>query len=76
MTTEFKMLPYKVVVKATEGDPEAINQVLEHYQGFIINRSLRPIVDEFGRQRMVIDETLYGRMQSRLLKKILSFKIK
>ena len=30
-----KLLPYETIVKAHEGDPEAIDTVLSHYAGYI-----------------------------------------
>ena len=55
---------------------EAINQILHHYRGYITKRSLRLMKDEYGNQSMVVDEVLRGRMETRLITKILSFEIK
>ena len=30
-----KLLPYETIVKAHEGDPDAVNAVLSHYAGYI-----------------------------------------
>ena len=30
-----KLLPYEAIVKAHEGDPDAINTVRSHYAGYI-----------------------------------------
>ena len=30
-----KLLPYETILKAREGDPEAVNAVLLHYAGYI-----------------------------------------
>ena len=30
-----KLLPYETIVKAHEGDPDAIDTVLSHYAGYI-----------------------------------------
>ena len=46
MKTQYPMIPFPLIVKATDGDTEAINQVLR------------------------------GRMETRLITKILSFEIK
>ncbi|MBE9909650.1 helix-turn-helix domain-containing protein [Enterococcus casseliflavus] len=58
------------------GDTETINHILQHYRGYITKRSLRLMKDEHGNQSMVIDEVLRGIMETRLIKKILSFEIK
>ena len=64
MKTQYPMIPFPLIVKATDGDTEAINQILHHYRGYITKRSLRLMKDE------------YGRMETRLITKILSFEIK
>ena len=30
-----RLLPYETIVKAHEGDPDAVNAVLQHYAGYI-----------------------------------------
>ena len=45
-------------------------------EGYITKRSLRLMKDEYGNQSMVVDEVLRGRMETRLITKILSFEIK
>lgn len=69
------MIPFPIIVAATDGDTEAINQIVKHYSGFIAKRSLRPMKDEYGNQNMVVDDTLRRSMETRLIAKILSFEI-
>ena len=76
MRTTYPMIPFPVIVAATDGDTEAINQIVKHYRGYIAKRSLRPMKDEYGNQHMIVDETLRGRLETRLITKILSFEIK
>ena len=70
------MIPFSVIVAATDGDTEAINQIVKHYSGFIAKLSLHPMKDEYGNQHIVVDETLRRRMETRLITKILSFEIR
>ena len=76
MKTKYPMIPFSLILKATDGDTEAINHIVKHYRGYIAKRSLRPMKDEYGNQQMVVDEMLHGRMQTRLITKILSFEVK
>lgn len=76
MKTTYPMIPFPVIVAATDGNMEAINQIVKHYRGYIAKRSLRPMKDEYGNQHMIVDETLRGRLETRLITKILSFEIK
>ena len=36
MKTQYPMIPFPLIVKATDGDTEAINQILHHYRGYIM----------------------------------------
>ena len=76
MKTTYPMIPFSVIVAATDGDIETVNQIVKHYGGYIAKRSLRPMKDEYGNQHMVVDETLRRRIETRLITKILSFEIK
>ena len=75
MRKEYSRIPVPLIVKACDGDTEAINQILHYYRGYIAKRSLRLMKDEYGNQSMVVDEVLRGRMETRLITKILSFEI-
>ena len=57
MTAKHPMIPFPVIVKASDGDIEAINRIVRHYSGFIASRSMRPMKDEYGNTHMVVDET-------------------
>lgn len=76
MKTAHPRVPFPLIVKATDGDVEAINQIVKHYRGYTSKRSLRRMTDEYGNSHMVIDETLRGRMETKLITKILAFEIK
>ena len=56
MTAKHPMIPFPVIVRATDGDIEAVNQIVRHYSGFIASRSMRPMKDEYGNTHMVVDE--------------------
>lgn len=75
MKTQYPMIPFPLIVKATDGDTEAINQILHHYRGYITKRSLRLMKDEYGNQSMVVDEVLRGRMETRLLQRFCHLKL-
>ncbi|MFX3653851.1 helix-turn-helix domain-containing protein, partial [Streptococcus suis] len=55
MKTHYPMIPFPLILKATDGDTEAITQILHHYRGYITTRSLRLMTDAYGTQRMVVD---------------------
>ena len=39
MTAKHPMIPFPVIVRAADGDIEAVNQIVRHYSGFIASRS-------------------------------------
>ena len=53
MTAKHPMIPFPVIVRAADGDIEAVNQIVRHYSGFIASRSMRPMKDEYGNTHMV-----------------------
>ena len=71
MKKNYPLVPFPLIVKAADGNSEAINQIIRHYRGYMTKRSLRLMKDEYGNQSMVVDEVLRGRMETRL-----SFEIK
>ena len=76
MTAKHPMIPFPVIVRATDGDIEAVNQIVRHYSGFIASRSMRPMKDAYGSNFFWFDDSLRRRMETRLIAKILSFEIR
>ena len=53
-----KLLPYETIVKAHEGDPDAINIVLSHYAGYIrhfskVHGHINTEVEEYVKQKLI-----------------------
>ena len=51
-----KLLPYETIVKAHEGDPDAIDTVLSHYAGYIrycskVHGKVNAEVEEYVKQK-------------------------
>lgn len=68
------LLPYSVILAATKGDPDAMKIVVQHYQSYIAHLSMRKLRDESGNTYYGIDEDLRERLQSKLMRAVLSFK--
>lgn len=68
------LLPYPVILAATKGDPDAMKIVVQHYQSYITHLSMTKIHDENGNFYWGIDEDLRERLQSKLMRAVLSFK--
>ena len=53
-----KLLPYETILKAREGDPEAVNAVLSHYAGYIrycskVHGQVNAEVEEYVKQKLI-----------------------
>ena len=72
---EKNLLPFHIIKAASEGDVMAINTVLKHYEGYISCLSVRKMYDEYGNVHYCVDKTLRDRLEAKLLKTILEFKI-
>ncbi|HKM01292.1 MAG TPA: helix-turn-helix domain-containing protein [Sedimentibacter sp.] len=67
------LLSYPVLVLASDGDVDAINTVLKHYEGYIAALSMRTFYDEGGNPHLCVDDVLRRRLETKLITKILTF---
>ena len=72
-TVKNNLVPYPVIVLVTNGDVDAINTVLRHYEGYITALATRRYFDEDGNPRMRVDEGLRRRLEAKLTAAILKF---
>ena len=71
--TRAALLPYPVIAAAVGGDPDAVNQVIRHYSGYIAALSMRKSYGPDGVPRTQVDEDLRRRLETRLIISILNF---
>lgn len=69
------LLPYPVIVAATKGDPDAMGIVIRHYGSYISYLSTKKLRDERGNTYWGVDEDLRERLQAKLMRAVLSFKV-
>ncbi len=72
---KYNLLPFPVIAAATNGDVDAINAVLKHYEKYIASLSVKRVYDEKGKGFLIVDEELRRRLETKLITKILAFKI-
>ena len=75
MKSNNSLIPFPVIVAASNGDVDAINAVLKHYEGYIASLSIRQVYDEAGKGYTIVDNDLRRRLETKLITKILEFKI-
>lgn len=68
-----ELIPYPVIAAAVRGDPDAVNQVIDHYSGYIAAMSVRKSYDQKGNLCFVVDEDIRRRLETKLTIAILSF---
>ena len=68
-----ELIPYPVIAAAVRGDPDAVNQVIDHYSGYIAAMSVRKSYDQNGNPCLAVDEEIRRRIETKLIVAILSF---
>lgn len=53
-----RLLPYETILKAREGDPDAIDTILSHYAGYIrycskVHGKVNAEVEDYVKQRLI-----------------------
>lgn len=65
-----KLLDFDTICAATQGDPDALAEVLRHFDGFITKNSMRLYYDEYGQAHRCIDPILRSRIENKLVKRV------
>ena len=68
-------ISFPVIAAAANGDVDAINAVLKGYEGYIARLSTKKLYDADGNAYMVVDEEMRRRLETKLITKILKFKV-
>ena len=69
------LLPFPIIAAAINGNVDAINAVVKHYAGDITARSTRQLFDENGMPVLFVDDEMRRRLETKLITRILSFKL-
>ena len=68
-----KLIPYETICLAANGDAEAMQLVLEHYDGYIKALATERLSDGSGGVYTYFDEALYSRLQMKLIVTVMKF---
>jgi len=68
-------IEFEVIQAAIQGDADSINQIISYFQPYINARCRRKFKDEFGHEHYMTDEYMKRRLETKLITKILDFKI-
>lgn len=76
MVGHIKPIPVPVILAAMDGDEIALAAVVLHYQGYICVLATRPLKDDYGNERLCVDEDMRLRLEAKLIYGIVTgFKI-
>ncbi len=66
-----RLIPYVVIIAAKKGDPDAMRQILQHYDTYINACARRRFYDEYGNPYTFVDEDIKNRIQAKLMFQII-----
>ena len=70
--TSREFLPLSVIRSACSGDPDAVEQVLRHYRGYIIKLCTGIFYDKHGQPHVCIDEYMKRHLEIKLISSIVT----
>ncbi|WP_376701546.1 helix-turn-helix domain-containing protein [Listeria booriae] len=73
--TKQGLLEFEIIEQATQGDIDAIRYILDFFNAYISKLATRRLYDELGICQVVVDHDLKSRIESKLISKILEFKL-
>ena len=65
-------ITYPVILAAKLGDPDAMQDILCHYEKYINHHSCRSLYDSYGNSRTFVDEEIKSRIQAKLMHQIIA----
>lgn len=71
-----KTVPFAIIQAAKECDPEAVDYIKKHFEGYIASQCLTTVEDELGRIRTCVDEDLRYQAEIGLFAAIFKFRFK
>lgn len=63
---------YETICAAIRGDPDAMTEVLQHFDGYISYQATRIFYDEYGQSYRGVDAELKQRIQDKLVARIMA----
>jgi len=75
MKAAIKCPTFAIISVASDGDVNAIESILRHYDAYISKASVRPFYDEYGQMYLAIDHDLKGLIRTALVTKMMKFEV-
>lgn len=68
-------LPIPTIINASQGDVEAVNKVLKHYERYINKLASKHLMDNNGNDYFFIDESIKRDLEVKLIIALLQFEL-
>lgn len=75
MKAEPKVLPFTIIVLAVNGDVNAVNQVLKHFEPYINKLAQKTLFDELGNPHIHIEDEIKRSLETKLILAVTNFKL-
>lgn len=75
MKVKREVLPYEVIILAIHGDVIAVNQVLKHFEPYIIKLSQKTLFDEMGNPHIHAEPEIKRMLETKLIIAITNFEL-
>ena len=75
MGSKRNILPFPVIVLAVQGDILALEQVVKHFEPYIIKLSQKTLFDEMGSPHIHVELETKRRLETKLMVALLKFEI-
>lgn len=69
------VIPFPVIVLASHGDVMAMNQILKHFERYIIKLSQKTLFDEFGNPYIHVEPEIKRTLETKLIVAVLAFEM-
>lgn len=69
------VLPFPIIVLAVQGDVMAMNQILKHFEHYMIKLSQKTLFDEFGNPYIYVEPEIKRTLETKLIMAILNFEL-
>lgn len=69
------VLPFPIIVLAVQGDVMAMNQILKHFEQYMIKLSQKTLFDEFGNPYIHVEPEIKRTLETKLIMAVLNFEL-
>lgn len=69
------LLPTITILLATQGNEDSLQEIVKHYERYIIRLCQKDVIDEVGNKYQIVDEEMKQQLEAKLILATMNFKI-